>query len=342
MQARRRFQVDQAVRMTGLPIPQGDLRNHLQIEALAEHHSTRGPMPCPRSQASGDAGLATIRLGSCGNVAVRIGGRCRRRSVIDRGGGTSSGIPTVVPTEPTETKSIELPITEAGVLPTPEAGALTTPEAGVLPSPENLQAAGRPPAPTKERSAVPRHDHIVVVILENKHRSSVIGSRQATYLNKLAAKGANMTHSCGVTHPSQPNYLALFSGSTHGMRSNDARSIFGRLTTWAISSVRQASASADIRSLCRRPASGDVHRVATSASTTRGSTSARCRQPPTGLSAPSRATTASCDGVVCEPEHVSRHGRLLGPHRRPLDQKALRPVRALGATPQQLADRHLR
>ena len=93
---------------------------------------------------------------------------------------------------------------------------------------------------------MPRHDHIVVVILENKHRSSVIGSRQATYLNKLAAKGANMTHSCGVTHPSQPNYLALFSGSSHGMRSNDARSIFGRLTTWAISSVRQASASEDI------------------------------------------------------------------------------------------------
>jgi hypothetical protein len=131
MQARRRFQVDQAVRMTGLPIPQGDLRNHLQIEALAEHHSTRGPMPCPRSQASGDAGLATIRLGSCGNVAVRIGGLCRGRSVIDRGGGTSSGIPTVVPTEPTETKSIELPTTEAVVLPTPEAGALTTSEAGV-------------------------------------------------------------------------------------------------------------------------------------------------------------------------------------------------------------------
>jgi hypothetical protein len=60
----------------------------------------------------------------------------------------------------------------------------------------------------------------VVVILENKHRSSVIGSRQAPYLNKLAAKGANMTHSYGVTHPSQPNYLALFSGSTRGVRSN--------------------------------------------------------------------------------------------------------------------------
>jgi hypothetical protein len=67
---------------------------------------------------------------------------------------------------------------------------------------------------------VPRPDHMVVVILENEHRSNVIGSRQAPYLNKLAAKGANMTHSYGVTHPSQPNYLALFSGSTRGVRSN--------------------------------------------------------------------------------------------------------------------------
>jgi hypothetical protein len=105
-----------------------------------------------------------------------------------------SSFPTVVQAAPTN----------AGVLPTPEAG--------VLPSPEKPQPAVRPPAPKKEKAAVPRPDHIVVVILENKHRSSVI--RQAPYLNKLAAKGANMTHSYGVTHPSQPNYLALLSGST--------------------------------------------------------------------------------------------------------------------------------
>ena len=66
----------------------------------------------------------------------------------------------------------------------------------------------------------PQPDHIVVVILENEHYSNVIGSRQAPYLNKLADKGATMTHSYGVTHPSQPNYLALFSGSTHGVTSN--------------------------------------------------------------------------------------------------------------------------
>ena len=63
-------------------------------------------------------------------------------------------------------------------------------------------------------------DHVVVVVLENKHRSHVTGDRRAPYLNKLARQGANMTRSYGVTHPSQPNYFALFSGSTRGVRSN--------------------------------------------------------------------------------------------------------------------------
>ena len=89
---------------------------------------------------------------------------------------------------------------------------------------EPKTAARRPtqkksqPAPNKPRTLRP--DHIVIVILENKHRSSVMGSGQAPYLNKLAARGASMTHSYGVTHPSQPNYLALFSGSTHGVAGN--------------------------------------------------------------------------------------------------------------------------
>jgi acid phosphatase len=78
----------------------------------------------------------------------------------------------------------------------------------------------RRPTPKKQKAAAPPPDHIVVVILENKHRSSVMGSGQAPYLDKLAAKGASMTHSYGVTHPSQPNYLALFSGSTQGVTGN--------------------------------------------------------------------------------------------------------------------------
>jgi acid phosphatase len=101
----------------------------------------------------------------------------------------------------------------------------------VPPAPEKLKTVERPFSPNKPKSTPARSspknplgasppDHIVIVILENKHRSSVIGSKQAPFLNKLAGKGATMTHSYGVTHPSQPNYLALFSGSTHGVRSN--------------------------------------------------------------------------------------------------------------------------
>ena len=93
------------------------------------------------------------------------------------------------------------------------------------------QSAVTPPVPGNSDTMVPqaggkkggvlsRPDHIVVVIFENEHRSSVIGSAQAPYLNKLAARGANLTHSYGITHPSQPNYLALFSGSTQGVTSD--------------------------------------------------------------------------------------------------------------------------
>jgi len=87
-------------------------------------------------------------------------------------------------------------------------------------TPKEQKRIVRRPAPKKPRAAAPPPDHIVVVIFENKHRTSVMGSGQARYLDKLAAKGASMTHSYGVTHPSQPNYLALFSGSTQGVTGN--------------------------------------------------------------------------------------------------------------------------
>ena len=67
---------------------------------------------------------------------------------------------------------------------------------------------------------LPRPDHIVVVVEENKSFAQIIGNSDAPYINALARRGALFTQSYGITHPSQPNYLALFSGSTHGMGSN--------------------------------------------------------------------------------------------------------------------------
>ena len=66
--------------------------------------------------------------------------------------------------------------------------------------------------------AVPSPDHVVVVVMENHAYSQVIGSSSAPYINNtLKAGGANLTQSHAITHPSQPNYYALFSGSTQGV-----------------------------------------------------------------------------------------------------------------------------
>jgi hypothetical protein len=82
--------------------------------------------------------------------------------------------------------------------------------------------AGVVAAPTSPRTATvgpPGHrpDHIVVVILENKASAQIDGSPSAPYLNSLMTNSAVLTQSRAVAHPSEPNYLALFSGSTHNV-----------------------------------------------------------------------------------------------------------------------------
>jgi acid phosphatase len=66
-------------------------------------------------------------------------------------------------------------------------------------------------------AGVPRPDHVLIVIEENHSYSEVIGVGAAPYINSLAAGGALMTQSFALTHPSQPNYVAFFSGSTQGV-----------------------------------------------------------------------------------------------------------------------------
>jgi acid phosphatase len=69
-------------------------------------------------------------------------------------------------------------------------------------------------------AALPRPDHVVVVIEENRSHQAIIGDPRAAYLNALAAQGASFTDYHAITHPSQPNYIALFSGSTQGVEDN--------------------------------------------------------------------------------------------------------------------------
>ena len=64
---------------------------------------------------------------------------------------------------------------------------------------------------------IPRPDHVVIVIEENHSYPEIIGSSAAPYINSLALQGASFTQSYAITHPSEPNYLAFFSGSTQGV-----------------------------------------------------------------------------------------------------------------------------
>jgi phosphatidylinositol-3-phosphatase len=72
-------------------------------------------------------------------------------------------------------------------------------------------------APTTASAAVPaaRPDHVVIVMLENEDEVDAL--REGPYLASLAASGATLTDMHAETHPSQPNYLALFSGDTRGV-----------------------------------------------------------------------------------------------------------------------------
>lgn len=96
-----------------------------------------------------------------------------------------------------------------------------------VPSCAAVKATSPPAGPTHPTvlvprpGSVPRADHVVLVIFENERASQVIGNAAAPYINSLADSGANFTQSYAVTHPSQPNYIALFSGSTQGVTDDE-------------------------------------------------------------------------------------------------------------------------
>jgi hypothetical protein len=67
---------------------------------------------------------------------------------------------------------------------------------------------------------VPAGSHTALIVLENHEFDEVIGASDAPYLNELASQGALATNFYAITHPSLPNYLALFAGSTFGIEEN--------------------------------------------------------------------------------------------------------------------------
>jgi acid phosphatase len=64
--------------------------------------------------------------------------------------------------------------------------------------------------------------------MENRDYARIIGSAHAPFINgTLVPQAALMTDSHAITHPSEPNYLALFSGSTQGVMDDSCPHSFG-------------------------------------------------------------------------------------------------------------------
>ncbi|HEV7503888.1 MAG TPA: alkaline phosphatase family protein [Thermoanaerobaculia bacterium] len=69
--------------------------------------------------------------------------------------------------------------------------------------------------PVQTQTGLPQPDHIVIVIEENHGFKQILGpggGKAAPYMNQLAEQGALLTNYYSLHHPSQPNYIVIFSG----------------------------------------------------------------------------------------------------------------------------------
>ncbi len=75
-----------------------------------------------------------------------------------------------------------------------------------------------PAAVTSVLAAPHRYDHVVVVVEENRAFGQIVGdTTNAPYITSLANGGVSLGRMFAHEHPSQPNYLQLFSGSNQGV-----------------------------------------------------------------------------------------------------------------------------
>ena len=71
------------------------------------------------------------------------------------------------------------------------------------------------PGPSYPPSFPPPPKHVVIVLEENRSLAQIVGNRRLPIINSLISRGTLFTDSHGVTHPSLPNYFALFTGKTN-------------------------------------------------------------------------------------------------------------------------------
>jgi len=86
-----------------------------------------------------------------------------------------------------------------------------------------IASAHARPGATSAATSIPRYQHIFLVVMENHDYSQqIIGNPYAPRINRLARTYGLATAYNGVTHPSEPNYVAMIGGSYFGIQDDAA------------------------------------------------------------------------------------------------------------------------
>jgi phosphatidylinositol-3-phosphatase len=147
-------------------------------------------------------------------------------------------------------------------------GTMTIPAAVAAPATSHAKPSHKPsptpttsptptatptPTPTaSDSSTLPTPDHVVIAMFENEDSTAIASSPT---FSAWAKEGALLTDSHGITHPSEPNYLALWSGSTQGVTDDSCPHTFttANLGQQLIASGRSTSIYSE-----RLPAAGST------------------------------------------------------------------------------------
>ena len=102
-----------------------------------------------------------------------------------------------------------------------------------LPSFGGVPIAGSPAGPGRSQAGI-GPQRVWLIVMENRSYRELIPEGDAPFINALAARYGLATDYHGVARPSQPNYLALISGSTQGVTDDgvhdlDAKSLLEQL-----------------------------------------------------------------------------------------------------------------
>jgi hypothetical protein len=78
----------------------------------------------------------------------------------------------------------------------------------------------------------PAYDHVFVIMEENTEANGILGNPNAPTFNNLATQYGLATNYYGVTHPSEPNYVATIGGDFFGIQDDNS---------WQVNQVDQPS-----------------------------------------------------------------------------------------------------